>query len=393
MAMQTRIAPATAAGADTLAAARELFEQLDSDAGKAEADRRLPRSTVDAMKAAGAFRMPMPTGWGGPELPIADQLLVVEELSYADGSAGWCAMIGCDSGFYAAKLEDAVAREIWDDLDLVTAGQTSPAGRAVRDGGGWRVTGRWAFGSGCTHADRIVGGALLHDVDGSQPLEGDLPAWRTFVLPIDSVTIHETWDPMGLAGTGSHDYAAEDVWVPDEHAMRPLEPPLRDGAIYALPWSFIVKGAAVPLGLARRALDEVASIAPTKLVLPELAFLGDLDHLHDRLARSRALIGGARALIHDVVAACWDEIERTGELLQEGRADLRLAMVHCATACRSAVDLIVDTATTAAIKRGSPIDRAHRDIVTASQHLVVNDRVYGMVGRVLMGKPAGVIMV
>jgi alkylation response protein AidB-like acyl-CoA dehydrogenase len=391
--VQTRIAPLTAAGQATLTAVRDLFEQLDGDAGKAEADRRLPRSTVDAMKAAGAFRMPMPAAWGGPELPIADMLLVIEELSYADGSAGWCAMIGCDSGFYAAKLEDAVAREVWDDLDLVTAGQTSPAGKAVREGDGWRVSGRWAFGSGCTHADRIVGGAMLHEADGTQPVEGGLPAWRTFVLPIDEVTIHETWDPTGLAGTGSHDYSSDGAWVPDEHAMRPLEAPRREGAIYALPWSFIVKGAAVPIGLARRALDELTAIAPGKLVLPEFAMLGDLDHLHDRLARSRALIGSARALIHDVVGAAWDEIERTGELRQEGRADLRLAMVHCATACRTAVDLIVDTATTAAIKRGSPIDRAHRDIVTASQHLVVNDRVYGMVGRVLMGKPAGVIMI
>ena len=391
--MQTRIAPSTAAGQATLSAVRDLFDQLDGDAGKAEADRRLPRPTVDAMKAAGAFRMPMPAAWGGPELPIADMLLVIEELSYADGSAGWCAMIGCDSGFYAAKLEDAVAREVWDDLDLVTAGQTSPAGKAVREGDGWRVSGRWAFGSGCTHADRIVGGAMLHEADGTQPVEGDLPAWRTFVLPIDEVTIHETWNQTGLAGTGSHDYSLDGAWVPDEHAMRPLEAPCREGAIYALPWSFIVKGAAVPIGLARRALDELTAIAPGKLVLPEFAMLGDLDHLHDRLARSRALIGSARALIHDVVGAAWDEIERTGELRQEGRADLRLAMVHCATACRTAVDLIVDTATTTAIKRGSPIDRAHRDIVTASQHLVVNDRVYGMVGRVLMGKPAGVIMI
>lgn len=391
--MQTRISPSTTAGADTLAAARGLFEQLGGDAGQAEVDRRLPRSTVDALKAAGAFRMPMPSAWGGPELPIADMLLVIEELSYADGSAGWCAMIGCDSGFYAAKLDDAVAREVWDDLDLVTAGQTAPAGAAVRDGDGWRVSGRWAFGSGCTHADRMVGGAMLHEADGTQPTEGGLPAWRTFVLPVDEVTIHETWDPTGLAGTGSHDYSVDGAWVPDEHAMRPLEPPRRDGAIYALPWSFIVKGAGVPLGLARRALDELAAIAPAKLVLPELAVLADLDHLHDRLARSRALIGSARALVHDVVAAAWAEIERTGSLQQEGRADLRLAMVHCATAGRTAIDLVVDAATTAAIKRGSPIDRAHRDVVTASQHLVVNDRVYGMVGRVLVGKPAGVIMI
>jgi alkylation response protein AidB-like acyl-CoA dehydrogenase len=392
--MQTRIVPTTAEWADTLAAARDLFGQLDADAGKAEADRRLPRSTVDALKAAHAFRMPMPAAWGGPELPISDMLLVIEELAYADGSAGWCTMIGCDSGFYAAKLEDSVAREVFDDLDLVTAGQTAPAGRATPDGDGWRISGRWAFGSGCTHADRIVGGAFLHDADGDRLAGPDgIPAWRTFVLPLERVTIHETWDPTGLAGTGSHDYSVDDAWVPHEHGMQPLEPALREGAIYALPWSFIVKGAAIPIGLARRAIDELLEIAPAKLVLPELAFLGDLDHLHDRLARSRALVASSRTLIHDVVGACWEEIERTGELQQAGRADLRLAMVHCATACRQAVSHVVDTATTAAIKRGSAIDRAHRDIVTASQHLVVNDRVYGMVGRVLMGKPAGVIMI
>src|SRR5688572_4293619 len=173
--MQTRIAPTTAAGADTLAAARDLFPQLDTDAAKAAADRQLPRSTVDALKAARAFRMPMPAAWGGPELPIGDMLLVIEELTYADGAAGWCTMIGCDSGFYAAKLDDEVARAVWDDLDLVTAGATAPAGRAIRDGDGWRITGRWAFGSGCTHADRMVAGAFLHEADETQIIEGDLP--------------------------------------------------------------------------------------------------------------------------------------------------------------------------------------------------------------------------
>ena len=100
------------------------------------------------MKAAHAFRMPMPAVWGGPELPVVDQLLVIEELSYADGAAGWCAMIGCDSGYYSGMLEDSVARDIWDDLDLVTAGQTAPTGRAVRDGDGWRVTGRFRSAAG-----------------------------------------------------------------------------------------------------------------------------------------------------------------------------------------------------------------------------------------------------
>jgi len=161
--MLTRIAPTTTVGTGTLAAATDLFDLLDGGAAQAANDRRLPRATVDALRAAHAFRMPMPAAWGGPELPVTDQLLVLEELAYADGSAGWCAMIGCDAGYYSASLDDAVAREIWDDLDLVTAGQSSPVGQALRDGDGWKVSGRWAFGSGCTHADRIVGGAFLHD--------------------------------------------------------------------------------------------------------------------------------------------------------------------------------------------------------------------------------------
>jgi len=121
--------------------------------------------------------------------------------------------------------------------------------------------------------------------------------------------------------------------------------------------------------------------------------LDELGHTHDHVASSRALIGSARTLLHDVVASAWDEVERTGELQQAGRADLRLAMTHSATACRSAVDLCVAAATTAAIKRGSPIDRALRDIVTASQHIVVNDRTYGLIGRVLLGKPANSPMI
>jgi len=264
-------------GSVTLAAATDLFDLLDA---RRPGGRRstASRATVDALKASHAFRMPMPAAWGGPELPVTDQLLVFEELTYADGAAGWCAMIGCDAGYYSAMLEDAVAREIWDDLDLITAGQTSPSGKAVRDGDGWKVSGRWAFRQWVHHADRIVGGAFLHTADGEPITDNGLPAWRTFVLPMDAVTIHDNWDPTGLAGTGSHDYSTDGAWVPDVHAMQPLEP----GAVMAPSTrsrgGFIVKAAAVPLGLARRALDELTTMAPGKLVFPEFQMLDDLGH-------------------------------------------------------------------------------------------------------------------
>ena len=121
--------------------------------------RRLPADLVAELKAAGVFRMPMPAAWGGPEMSPRAQNEVVEVLSAADASAGWCVMIGSDAGFFSAFLEESAARALYPDLDMVTAGMLQPAGRAVRVPGGYRVSGRWAFGSG-SHARRRDAGRL-----------------------------------------------------------------------------------------------------------------------------------------------------------------------------------------------------------------------------------------
>jgi alkylation response protein AidB-like acyl-CoA dehydrogenase len=384
----------TVDGEVILEAVRALRPMIEEAAPKAADDRHLSPEVVEAMKQAGAYRMAMPARWGGPELPMLDQIEIVEALAYADGAAGWCAMIGCDSGYYPQFLEEDVARGIWDSLDLVTAGQTQPVGDAVRDGDGWRLSGRWSFGSGIRNADRIVGGAFLKEVDGAHVLDDlGLPMWRTFVLPVEAVTVHETWDTTGLLGTGSHDYSVTDVWVPDEHGFYALSKGHWDGPLYALPWWFVVKVAGVPLGLAQRALDELVALAPTKLVIPEFQVLADLPHARTAAARARALVGSARSWLHDVVGAAWDEAERTGDVGPAARADIRLAMTHTTATCREAVGLCFDAAATSSIKRGGPFDRAYRDAATAAQHIVVNPRSYGYVGAVLFGKDAGVPMI
>jgi alkylation response protein AidB-like acyl-CoA dehydrogenase len=385
---------ASDSGGAILDAVRALRPQIEAAAPKAADDRHLAPDVVAAMKEAGAFRMAMPSRWGGPELPMVEQLDVIEALSYADGAAGWCAMIGCDSGYYPQFLDEDVARSIWDDLDLVTAGQTQPVGTAVRDGDGWRVTGRWSFGSGISNADRIVGGAFLQDADGTQPVDADgIPAWRTFVLPVDAVTIHETWDTTGLLGTGSHDYSVADAWVPDSHGFYALAKGRWDGPLYALPWWFIVKVGGVPLGLAQRALDELVALAPSKLIVPEFVMLADVPHARAAAAKARALVGSARSWLHDVVGAAWDEAAETGDVGPARRADLRLALTHTTVTCRDAVGLCFDAAATSSIKRGGPIDRAYRDAATAAQHIVVNPRSYGYVGSFLFGKDPGVPMI
>jgi alkylation response protein AidB-like acyl-CoA dehydrogenase len=142
--------------ASTLERVTELLPRIRELEGEITDKRRLPSDLVEDLRATGVFRMAMPTSWGGPELALLDQLDVIEALSYANGSVGWCAMIGCDGGYYSAWLDDSVGRDVFA-LDSIVAGLTQPGNNATKVDGGYRVTGRWKFGSGVTHAAWLSG--------------------------------------------------------------------------------------------------------------------------------------------------------------------------------------------------------------------------------------------
>jgi alkylation response protein AidB-like acyl-CoA dehydrogenase len=372
---------------------RELHPRIRSLEGEITEKRRLPADLVEDLRATGVFRMAMPASWGGPELPVLDQFEVMEALSYANGSVGWCAMIGCDAGYYSAFFEDDVARELYPSLDLITAGLAMPACSATEVDGGYQVSGRWKFGSGVTHADRIVGGAMILDRDGAfLPGEGAMPRFRTLFLPVDQVEVIDTWQTTGLEGSGSNDYAVEDAFVPAAHAFYPLGATHRDGPLYALPWWFIVKLAGVPLGIGRRAIDDLCEIAATKLVFPAMVMLRDEARTHQAVARAEAMVGSAKAYVWDVVGAAWDQVASTGEIDPRARARLRLAMHHATFTCRDAVALLYDTATTTAVYQPSSLDQALRDLTTICQHITLTSRNLDPVGKALLGQDAGAPM-
>jgi alkylation response protein AidB-like acyl-CoA dehydrogenase len=350
--------------------------------------RRLPTDLVEDIRGTGVFRMAMPKSWGGPELPLLEQLEIIEALSYANGSVGWCAMIGCDSGYYSAWLDDAVGRDVFA-LDSIAAGLTQPGNNATKVDGGYRVTGRWKFGSGVTHADVVVGGAFILDERGEMlpsDVEG-IPLWRTLVLPRDAIEVIDVWYTTGLEGSGSNDYAVTDAFVPDEHAFYIFAPTTRAGPLYSF-LNMITKLAAVPLGIARRVIDETIALAPSKLALPSFVLISEEARTHDALGRAEAVVSSARAFLWDAVGDMWDTLFEGDQPTARQRAQVRLAMHHAGHSSRDAVALLYDTMTTSAVYQPNALDQALRDLTTIYQHITLNSRARITAGRVFLGLDA-----
>ncbi|MFD0207090.1 MULTISPECIES: acyl-CoA dehydrogenase family protein [Saccharothrix] len=376
--------------AEIMARAKAVAPLLRERAAEIEDARRLPADLVEVLRGTGVFRMGFGRNWGGPELNSVEQTEVIEALSYGDAGAGWCAMIGSDSGLYAQFLDEAVAKEMFTSLDMVTAGLLFPTGRAELVPGGYRLTGRWPFGSGITHADWVISGAFLYRDGQPEPGEdGDPHDSKLFIVPRADVEVIDTWHTTGLAGSGSCDYAITDVFVPEGRTVtfdtvRNGEGPL------AQPEVHMRNMPGVPLGVARAALDHVREIASTK-VGPAGAMADDY--------RTQVTIADCEADFAATRHAVYAALRRQHEVLSAGgtlddltadeRAALPLSRRHAFRTARSIVSRLYDLLQTSSIYQRSPMDRWLRDTNTMCQHVVAQDRILQSAGAYLLGsKPS-----
>jgi alkylation response protein AidB-like acyl-CoA dehydrogenase len=371
-------------GAAILANARRLDPLLREHAVEVEAARRLTTPVVDALRDSGVFRMAMPRAWGGPEVDLLTQVEILEVLSRADASAGWCAMIGSDSGFYGAFLDDADARELYPHLDAVTAGWVIPAGTLEVTDGGYRMSGRWSFGSGCTHADVICGGALV--TEGGVPRTGPdgQPEWRVALLAAAEAQVHDTWHTTGLCGSGSHDYSIEGAFVRTGQTF--AFQPRRDGTLYRWPGLFIANLVAVPLGAAADAIEVAMDTLAGKVSMPEMILARDEPRVRAGVARAQAMVGSARSYVYDTLGDFWTTLESGDEPGFADRAALAGCFVHTITTCRDAVTVLVEAVGTAGIQRGSRLERQHRDLITIGQHLMGQPKMREWAGGLWFGQ-------
>jgi indole-3-acetate monooxygenase len=376
----------------TLEAARELGPKIRAAADEIEQGRRLPLHLVREMQRAGVFRMAMPRAWGGPELDFLAQLRVIEALSIADASAGWCTMIGVDGGYMTAYIDQAVAREMYRDLDSVTAITFAPPGKAVKTKDGFIVNGRWPFGSGCQHATWLIGHFMVFDGDSMRVGTNGLPETRFGFLPAEEGEILDTWTTNGLRGSGSHDWTVKDGFIPEERTFNLAAPTLyRQGPLYTLPNLLIYKVAGVGLGIARGAIEDFIAMASNKPLTfkspsaNKTAMLRDESYVQCTIAQAEALVSSARGFVFEAFGDLWNTLAAGDPPSLRQRARGRLAMAHASAACLQAVELLYKANGGSSVYAGNLFDRRLRDMQTANQHTVVSLKTWEVTGRVLLG--------
>ncbi len=376
-----------------LEAAQKIAPTLRSRSDEIEAARRLPDDLARSLAEQGFYRMWVPTTLGGLEMPLAPSLEVFEVLAQADPSVAWCVAIAVSSTLALPHLPEATAAAIFDRPDRIIAGVYAPKGRADSCEGGFRVSGRWPFGSGTQNADWILAGSRFFR-DG-QPVvdKGGNPRTHMVVVPADRVEFLDTWHVTGLAGTGSTDFKMEDVLVSEAYISGWNPVPVCEAPLYRIPQlSLLAVGfGAIALGLGRSALSELAALAGAKTATGQSAPLAQRRDFQSDLARAEVSLRAARSLYYECAEALWDAATRDAAGIDE-RASLRLATLYAVETGAEVARTAYGLGGASSVYLTSRLQRLFRDSHVITQHVQVRPDLYSVIGSHLSGEPKGTEM-
>ena len=375
-----------------LRSVREFAPRAADRAEEIETARRMPLDLVEAMRALGLFRMFVPAELGGMELAFPASLPILETLAAADASTAWLAMQGHHASILPTRLPRATYQAIYaGGADVIWANSLVPAGAAEIAPGGFRVSGRWPFASGCQHADWIF--AICMTTRNGQPAASPSPGpppLRGVVLPARDWIVEDTWRAEGLKGTGSCHIALADVFVPEASTFPMFggEPafagPLYQWAMMLIPFQF----ASIAVGIARGAINDLSALAKSgKTYLFAHEGLKDSAVFHHELGRAEAELLAARALLHEQAWATWSRAA-SGELDDVDAVRGAQVLAWAAAACARVVDICFTLGGGSSVYDESPLQRRLRDVHAVTQHATLNQRQYAFAGAVLAGHPA-----
>jgi alkylation response protein AidB-like acyl-CoA dehydrogenase len=361
-----------------LAGTQRVASTLGALSADIERARTPPPEVMAELARAGAFRMLVPAALGGEEVSPLELVEVTEQVARGDAATGWCVMVGATSGLVAANMEDAGAREVFADPDVITCGVFAPLGRAEDRGDAWLVSGRWPFASASHHARFRMGGAI---VEGSNEI-------LHVVFRAEETTLLDTWHTAGLRGTGSDDMVADRVLVPKTRALRFVGgAPRHEGVLYKFPmYGLLALGvSAVATAIARQTLDAFHALATAKTPAFSRRPLAHHDAIAADVAACEASLGAARAFVREVTLEATRRAEVEGALPPAARARLRAAATHATRTAADVTTRVYEAAGGTAIYDASPFQRHLRDVHVATQHVMVSRASLTLAGKVLLG--------
>ncbi|MGI9605831.1 MAG: acyl-CoA dehydrogenase family protein [Acidimicrobiales bacterium] len=350
--------------------------------------RRLSSEVMSALHQSGVLRGWIAAEYGGAALGVSDVLDQIATLSRADGATGWCVMIANTTALTSHHLPADWAAKIYADPSACTGGFAQPVARARVVPGGLEVTGRWSWGSGTDHCTWVGGGALVVDEDGQRSAAPDGAVAPFVFFEPAQVELHDDWHVSGLKGTASGDYSVAAAFVPDGrwadfmNGMPAIDTPLARFP----PLGALAAGvAAVIVGLAERAIDELVDLADRRPAGSSRT-LAERAPVQASLASARIAVDQARVHLTHSCDEVWAVAEQ-GVTTDAARVQLRLAATGAAQRALAAVDLCYHAAGGAAIHDSNPLQRVFRDAHVAISHGMVAERTLEPTGRFLFGLP------
>ncbi|HEX7135054.1 MAG TPA: acyl-CoA dehydrogenase family protein [Iamia sp.] len=368
-----------------------LADLVEAEAATCEENRTTTPAVVEAMWSTGLLARFNPAEAGGAEPTFAEMIETWIEMARLDGSFGWIGIANLPStAAIAAYLPEAGFAEVFGDGDRVTmGGQFFPNGTGTAVDGGYRLTGAYSFGSGTGHSEYVAAG-FMPMVDGDLVYVTDgIPELRVAVVPRAEVTFTDGWYVQGLKGTGSYDYEITDVFVPAHRTFelftrtphRGTAPTFRMGLM-----PVVAAGhAGWALGVARSMLDDVRQLALGKVRMGDPGTLAHRTSFQTGLAHHECMWHAAHLLVLQAFGEAEAAVGAGEDLTPTLRADLRAAAVYATDCSREIAQWAHLAAGTTAIREGSRLERAFRDLYTGTQHVFIGEKVASDSAQVWLG--------
>ena len=368
--------------------AHELAEKVAANADQIDIDRQIPTELTDELADKGFFRLLLPKSLGGAQLAHSDFLKILEIFAAEDGSTAWCINQNNVFSTNSLRMPLGIAEEIYAEARaVVTNGPPDSSARAVPCDGGYKLSGRWNFSSGITHASWIAALAPVLPADQEPSAVFVRESGRVMLIPKNDVKFVDFWPVHGLRGTASFSFEVEDLFIPEERTYSPTNQPREDGPVYGIPITLLFASgfSTVALGIAQASLGTAMDLAEIKIPGRASRLLQDEPTTQRIIGEAQAIWHSAKAFLREAHASVWESAAANKPLTVEQRIKLRLAATFGIRKSKEIVETAYELCGSNAILDTNPIQRQFQDIHVVSQHIQGRATHFETAGQFFMG--------